>query len=104
MADEYEDAVVDAVQEVYAKEEEAAQERIERLCEKNWFEEAITFIPYIGDLLDSSCIAPDPPRKATIEPRVAAAIQRIEGALQLKLDDETKENIREDIFAIWGAW
>jgi hypothetical protein len=104
MSDENEDVVVDIVRQIYAEDEDAAQTRIDRYCEKSLFEEAITFIPYIGPLLDSSCIAPDPPRKQTIEPRVTVAIHRIEDALQLKLDNETKENIRADIFGIWGAW
>jgi hypothetical protein len=104
MSDEYEDAVVDIVQQVYAEEEEAAQEYMDRVCGKSWFEEAITLIPYVGPvLLDTSCTY-DPPPMATMEPRVAAAIKRIEDGLQLKLDDETKKNIREDIGLIWKAW
>lgn len=94
--------IVDVVQEVYAEEEEAAGERIRRACENSWLEEALTWLPYVGDLLDSSCIAPDPPSLAAVDRRADIAVQKIEARLGGPLDEETRENVRTDIRSIWG--
>jgi hypothetical protein len=102
MSDEYQDAVIEAVQAVYAEEEDAAQDRIDRACAPTWWETGLTLIPYIGDLLDASCIAPEPPSLASIQQRADSAIARIEAQTGFDLDDETKASIVEDIRNIWG--
>ena len=102
MGDEYTDAVVEAVQQAYAAEEDAVQERQEKACDPTWFETALTLIPYIGDLLDPSCIALEPPNDVFILQRTDAALAQIEADSGFVLDDETKAQIREDIRHIWG--
>lgn len=99
---EFEDAILDVVRTAYAEEEEAAQAMIERACESTVLEELLTLLPYVGPLLDSSCIAPDPPRRAHLVPRAEEVIRRIETGSGFPLDEETKASVREDVFAIWG--
>jgi hypothetical protein len=99
---EFEDAILDVVRTAYAEEEEAVQALIDRACESTVLEELLAFLPYVGPLLDSSCIAPDPPRRALLLPRADAVIRRIETGTGFPLDEETKAGVREDVLAIWG--
>jgi len=92
--------VVDVVQQVYAEEEQAVNDRIEAACApKNAVESILDFI------FDPSCIAPDPHELAsggTVEARANAAVQRIEARLNIQFDGETAAGIKEDVRRIWG--
>jgi hypothetical protein len=89
----------DVVKQIYAEEAGAAQKRIDRACGNS-------VLAYVVDfLVDPTCTGLDPQElisDAGLEKRIFAAIARIESQLGLILDDETRQNIREDIGRLWG--
>ncbi|MEK6701727.1 MAG: hypothetical protein AABZ53_05660 [Planctomycetota bacterium] len=104
---------VDAVVSAYAEEEQAAEifeaERLERACDTA-LGTAIGFIPYVGPLLEPGCIAPDPARydpiygRILIDERTEIVVKKIEAALKVTLDAQTRQSIWDDVKAIWFSW
>ena len=101
----FESVMLPQVREAYTEEERFAAAKIQARIEagKSWIQEALTWAPYIGSIFEEDETGPQAAvDDVNLEARGNEVIQKIETRLGLKLDDETKKNIQEDVRGIWG--
>jgi hypothetical protein len=95
---------VAAVEDAYAAEQQAFEERMQRANERAdgpWYVQVFDVLTF-----DSSPVSVDPQEASSpgeVTARANAAVQRIESSVG-SLDGETEENIRKDVRRIWGYY
>lgn len=98
--------IPEAVRDAYAEEERFIAHRVEamRKAGETWYRQLTEYIPYIDLPMTEQEIGPAAATSdVNREARKALVIKHIEDRLGFELDEETRNNIRADVNAMYNG-